>query len=226
MDCPVCKVSLGISLTPDQELLYDCPSCQSSLYFEKGEVQILKKNNPSSKTQEESEESLTPEVEESSAEEVEKREELPPEVPSLDFKAEELSEGSDEEVSNEEIKDKKLPEEEPTPFEPEEPPEESPKEDTSQLVDFASDSKARDEGLFFYDLRISEIDSNNLKEEIETILQDENLKLNFEEQDTTINEGILQLKKISPIKVHIIVKSLIGLPLRITWKQHLTTDVT
>ena len=56
------------------------------------------------------------------------------------------------------------------------------------------------------------------------VLDDERLNITPEEKDLSIKEGVLTITKISPVKAHIIVKSLMGLPMEISWRQHLVMD--
>ena len=98
------------------------------------------------------------------------------------------------------------------------------KEDFSDVEKFANTRISNNEGLFYYNLTIGEINSSDLREQVEVILKDEGLKLIQEVQSSSIKEGQLHLRKISPIQVHVIVRSLLGLPLDISWEQHLIAD--
>ena len=308
MNCPVCKTGLNFASPPSEGFLLDCPSCQSSLEFQDGEMKILKqseqsalqeessqnfKENSSDKEnlnhssrkqqadrsrenfqgiddsfleqpsfseklegdlagQDDAEEKVSAEqdalnkkeelrvnVEEDAEEEGAEanagqnaeaeafnedfEDEDMPQVPSINFKPDpNIASAEKESAHFEDQESSASSEENKASFEEEEP--KNP-EDLSDLSRSANVKRTGSEGLFFYDLKISEINSKDLREQIELVLEDEDLKLNTENgRDIKIKEGALHLKKISPVKVHIIVKSLIGLPLKISWNQHLVAD--
>ncbi len=111
------------------------------------------------------------------------------------------------------------------PAEPQSPaPDGGQKEDFSEVSKYGNTPSAGEDGIFFYDLFLSGIDSIELKEAVQMVLDDEYLKISPEEKDISIKNGALRVSKISPVKAHIIVKSLIGLPMGISWKQHLAVD--
>ena len=224
MNCPVCKATLEISLSPEEELLYDCPFCHSSLFFEKGEVQILKESTSSPETKEEVESQVS-----ADAEGVEPLQEEPPEVPTLDFSGEEElgKEGEEEESVN--LKEQTSPHQQKEVFSKEESVQEDVlgTEAEEELTEDASSNELRseEESSFFYSLSIENIHSVDLKKEVELALEDENLKLTTEGRSLSIKDGRLYLKHLSPVKTHIIVRSLIGLPLKISWEQYLLSDL-
>lgn len=97
-------------------------------------------------------------------------------------------------------------------------------EDFSEVASYGNNGGLAQEGLFYYDLTLSEINSKQLRQEVESLLQDRGFQFDLEKNDLQIKNGVLKLTGISPVKVHILVKSLIGLRLKISWKQHLMID--
>ena len=269
MECPVCQKNIPLSPKEIQEdLYYDCKYCQSSLFFQKGECQILSEGSPLEETKKEALEENGEKKEDLFSEEnLQEFREVPelkeseekPELQDLEEKTkeqEDFSESQEENQVSEETKDvksleasseeiKKEPPEETfedsslnsSPLEKESlsssseelPPienvEENPlpsKEDFAEVTNYGN--KASEEGAFSYDLTLSEINSKEVREKIEKVLEDGFLNMNPEENDLSIKEGVLKLKNMSPVQVHIIVKSLIGFPLKIAWKQELVVD--
>ena len=116
-------------------------------------------------------------------------------------------------------------------FPSEEGPEKSPasesqKEDFSEVAEFGNTQDQDKQGPFLYDLILSEINSQDIREKILFVLEDEYLNLSFRkddpsmEDDINIKDGQITIEKISPVQAYVIVTSLMGLPLNISWKQH------
>ena len=97
------------------------------------------------------------------------------------------------------------------------------KEDFSEVAEFARSTDQDKQGLFLYDLTLSEINSQGLREKVLSVLEDESLALPFEGPENLepmqIKEGKITLAKISPVQAHVIINSLMGLPLNISWEQ-------
>ena len=106
----------------------------------------------------------------------------------------------------------------------EDAPKASEKEDFSEVVEFGSTQDQDRQGPFLYDLILSEINSQNVREKVLSILEDESLNLPLDKEDKSmqdnIEDGKLIIEKISPVQAYIIVTFLMGLPLDISWKQH------
>lgn len=106
----------------------------------------------------------------------------------------------------------------------EEPQKTSEKEDFSEVAEFGNTQDQDRQGPFLYDLILSEINSEDVREKVLSILEDEYLNLPLNKEDTsikdTIRDGKLTIVKISPVQAYIIVTFLMGLPLEITWRQH------
>ena len=96
------------------------------------------------------------------------------------------------------------------------------KEDFSDVAEFGNTEDENRKGLLLYNLQLSEINSQTLKEKVLATLQDEFLNLSFSEED--IREGRMDILKISPVQAYIIVTALMGLPLQISWSQHHIAD--
>ncbi len=97
-------------------------------------------------------------------------------------------------------------------------------EDFSEVTEYGNQQGLGEEGVFYYNLILSEINSEEVRKEVENILEDEALKLNPEKNNLIVEDGVLKISEISPVKVHIIVKSLVGLPVKVFWEQHLVID--
>ena len=100
----------------------------------------------------------------------------------------------------------------------------SKKEDFSEVAEFGMAQGQNKQGPFIYDLALSQINSQDLREKVLELAENEALGLHFEEGEQPIKEGQITFSKISPVQAHIILLSLMGLPLRIDWKQRHIAD--
>ena len=97
-------------------------------------------------------------------------------------------------------------------------------EDFSDVEQFGNTPAPSDKGAFYYDVTVSDIDSPDLREKVDEVLEDEALKLEPNQVHLSKPKGRLIINKISPVQAHVIVKSLLGLSLTISWNQHLIAD--
>ena len=97
-------------------------------------------------------------------------------------------------------------------------------EDFSDVEKFGNSLAPAGKGAFYYDVTVEEIDSEDLRAETEEVLEDPALKLAPEQLNMSVEEGRLKVSKISPVQAHVIVKSLLGLSLKISWEQSLAAD--
>ncbi len=99
-------------------------------------------------------------------------------------------------------------------------------EDFSEVADFGNTQDQDRQGPFLYSLILSEINSQNIREKILSIVENE--CLNLPDKDKLINnnikDGKLSISKISPIQTYMIVTALMGLPINISWKQRHIAD--
>ena len=100
----------------------------------------------------------------------------------------------------------------------------SQKEDFSEVAEFGNTQDQDKQGPFIYDLTLSEINSQDLREKVLTVLEDESLNLPSKEENHSIKDGEIIIVKISPVQAYVIVTALMGLPLNISWKQHHIAD--
>lgn len=111
---------------------------------------------------------------------------------------------------------------------PDESPPEQQKEDFAEVAKFGNTQDQDREGPFLYNLTLSEINSQDTREKVLEVLEDEALNLPVKEDSrsfkTRIQDGQITIEKISPVKVYVIVSSLMGLPLQISWTQAHFTD--
>ena len=97
-------------------------------------------------------------------------------------------------------------------------------EDFSDVKQFGNTPAPSGKGAFYYDVTVNNIDSADLREQVEEVLEDQALKLTPDQVHFSKSEGRLVINKISPVQAHVIVKSLLGLFLTISWNQHLIAD--
>ena len=101
-------------------------------------------------------------------------------------------------------------------------------EDFSDVAEFAKNQDADTKGIYLYDLILSEINAQNLKEEVLSVLEDSFLNLPIEEEKLNlkdvIEKGEIKIPRISPVQAYIIISSLMGLPLNIHWEQYHIAD--
>lgn len=97
-------------------------------------------------------------------------------------------------------------------------------EDFSDVEQFGNTPAPSGKGAFYYDVTVNNIDSANLREQVEEVLEDQALKLTPDQVHFSKQDGRLVINKISPVQAHVIVKSLLGLSLTISWNQHLIAD--
>ena len=97
-------------------------------------------------------------------------------------------------------------------------------EDFSDVEKFGNSPTPAGKGVFYYNVTVEEMDSADLRAGAEEVLEDPALKLAPEQLDMSVQEGRLRISKISPVQAHVIVKSLLGLSLKISWEQHLVAD--
>ena len=104
----------------------------------------------------------------------------------------------------------------------------SSKEDFREVAQFANTQSVDKQGAYLYDLILSEINSQPVREKVLSILEDEFLKLSLDERwpelKDSIKNGKVTISKISPVKAYVIITSLMGWPLNITWKQNHIAD--
>ena len=97
-------------------------------------------------------------------------------------------------------------------------------EDFSDIKQFGNTPAPSGKGAFYYDVTVNNIDSADLRDQVEEVLEDEALKLTPDQVRFSKSEARLVINKISPVQAHVIVKSLLGLSLTISWTQHLIAD--
>lgn len=284
MKCPVCNSLISPSITDSQEdFYYDCETCYSSLFFQRGECQVLKTNSVykesleefenQKKTSQEEQDSLeVPEITqaeekyleesfsqaydkeslEESKESASVQEEAPfaasdqesfsqsfqEEADSLEEQVSSPVEEESDSKSKDPLKEEMTPEQEAfessvhleseasSEEESEDsfenaPPLEDGKENFSEVTEFGNFKNLGREGLFYYDLILSELNSEEVCQKVESFLEDPAFRW---KQALEVRDGVLEIKKISPVKAHVIVKSLIGLPVKIFWKQHVVIE--
>lgn len=286
MKCPFCEAPLNIEGVSLEELHYDCPVCNSSLFFEKGECQILSEGIlPGTSVSEEKviiAEEEAPPFEEASQGVVEEKadaslvsqeedvkekvspietpeeevippsasqEKVPGETTSpvaiREEAAEEITAGgvpfvdenslpSDLESSS--IREKENQENLSLSSQKEENENQKSRqkksqqasskdiskkpEDFSDVEKFGNTTGNTHQGPFYYNLFIGEINSKEAREHLEYVLSDEALNL----PPVEIKDGALRLIRLTPAATHVIVKALMGWPLKISWEQELVVD--
>jgi hypothetical protein len=93
-------------------------------------------------------------------------------------------------------------------------------EEPVNITQFAnSEDSNLEEGEYLYDIKISRIDSKELRDELKAVLQDEKLKLNFHEYIRKIKDGKVTIANLNPIKAKRIIEQLQYLDLQLHWSQ-------
>ena len=95
-------------------------------------------------------------------------------------------------------------------------------EDFSDIEKFGNISGHAHKGPFYYNLTIEEINSKQSREHLQDVLSDEGLTF----PPVEIKDGTLKLLRLTPAACHVIVKSLLGWPFKISWEQELVADQT
>ncbi len=79
---------------------------------------------------------------------------------------------------------------------------------------------ASQDGSLLYSIRISGIDSPDLRDEVRGVLSDRRLLFDVEAILKGIQSGELVVRDISAIKAQVVVNRLLGLPLQLEWEQN------
>ena len=90
----------------------------------------------------------------------------------------------------------------------------------SDLKDFANseESSAR-EGEFFYDVTVSEIDSEELRLAFQEAITDSKFRLDVSAIMSSIKEGIVTIRHINPVKASVLIQRIKIYSFKINWKQ-------
>ncbi len=140
-----------------------------------------------------------------------------------------LEESSDVESPNEELNSNNYEQDSPSQFEEEGESDEdlgqfsmpaTPDTTPVDISEFANSEQSNiEEGELLYDIKVSRIDSKDLRDEVKFVLMDEKLKLNHGELLKKIKTGKLLIPDLNPIKAKRIVEQLQYSDLDIKWKQ-------
>lgn len=99
-------------------------------------------------------------------------------------------------------------------------------EDLSEIADFGnSEISTAKSGNLLYDLRISGIDSAEIRELIRENITDQRLGINTKGLMKHIKDGVLEVKKINAIKASVLINRLKSLPVNLKWRQNAITQV-
>ncbi len=99
-------------------------------------------------------------------------------------------------------------------------PQPLPAESIEEIANFGNQPAATTEsGLLFYDLKISKVDTIELRKALLDILKDAKFKWNIEDLDRKIHNGVLVLSRLSPIKTSVLVKKIRHLDVEVRWSQ-------
>ena len=94
------------------------------------------------------------------------------------------------------------------------------------VAEFGNSPDSPDKGFLLYDLQIQGIDSQELKEELLSVLEDPRLNWDGREILSGIKSGVLEIKKLNPVKMFCLISALCDLPFRLSWRQYTVLDVT
>lgn len=99
-------------------------------------------------------------------------------------------------------------------------------EDLSELADYGnSELSVAKDGQFLYDLKVSGIDSQDIKKLIEENLTDKRLGLNVKGLMKSIKNGVLEIRRINAVKTSILVNRFKSLPVTLQWRQNVITQM-
>lgn len=82
------------------------------------------------------------------------------------------------------------------------------------------DITALSDQILFYDILISGIDSHELINAVQEIIDDPRFNLPTEELIQSIQSGILQIHQVSPVKACVLIQKLQELPLKVLWRYY------
>lgn len=88
----------------------------------------------------------------------------------------------------------------------------------NDIQEFANSTSPQD-GPLRYTVRVSGIDSPDLRDEVKSVLMDRRLLVDVEKVLKEMNGGSVLISDISAVKAHVIVTRLMGLPIKIEWEQ-------
>jgi hypothetical protein len=93
------------------------------------------------------------------------------------------------------------------------------------IADFANstDSDSR-EGSFYVTLRLSGIDSPEIRASVAAALNDRKMNWDSDEIIRLVKLGQLVLPKLNPVKASVLINRLKALPIQLSWEQHAVSD--
>lgn len=100
-------------------------------------------------------------------------------------------------------------------------PDFGPADDPLGLADFANSelSSAKDGPLLFR-IRVSGIDSKEMRETIREVLEDPRFGWDADQMFARLEKGVLTIENLSPVKASILVTKIKRLPVKIRWEQY------
>lgn len=101
-----------------------------------------------------------------------------------------------------------------------EAPTKSPKEYLQEVVDFGNSDKSQARhGILFYNLKIEGIDTSEERHALMDILSNRQLMLSVEDLIKEIEDGILVIESLNPVKASVIVSELEMSGMEVSWTQ-------
>jgi hypothetical protein len=97
-------------------------------------------------------------------------------------------------------------------------PDPSPRSLAEEIGDFANSENGTN-GALSYWVRIEGIDTKEVRADIERVFSDSKLMLDWRDVVETIENGVLEIKQLNPIKASRLVQKLNELPVRLSWRQ-------
>lgn len=99
-------------------------------------------------------------------------------------------------------------------------------EDFSEVADYGnSEMSLAKDGLYFYDIRIAEIDSLSDREALKDVIEDSRFAWDAGEILNSIVNGVLEIKRMNAIKACVLVNRIKGLNVKVQWKQNVITQM-
>lgn len=101
----------------------------------------------------------------------------------------------------------------------------SPRESLRDVVDFAnSPHSAAQEGIYFFDVWISGVDSSDLRALLRECLQDKRMGWDSEQVVRNVQNGQLRIPNLSGVKASVLLSHLRDTPFLVRWEQHSLTE--
>lgn len=115
------------------------------------------------------------------------------------------------------IENSVVPEEEPAVYKPQT---EEPSSELAAIAKFGNSENLSRDGNLRYNVFITGIDTIDVREAFREAITDRKFVWDIDQIVKSIRNGEVQIQNITPIKAHILISRLRGLPVQVTWEQY------